>query len=91
MLCCSATSSAVDLTAFGVATQLPGQFGALGQAGGAERMPLGDQPARRVDYPTPAVGGIACVDEVVALTFGAQARALRRSAARWARSSRAVR
>ena len=67
---------AVDLTLVGGAAQLPGQLGALGQPGGAERMALGDQPARRVDHPAAAVGGVAVVDQLGRLTLAAQPQRL---------------
>ena len=41
----------------------------MGQAGRPERVPLGDQPAGRVDDPAPAVGGVAVVDQFCGFTF----------------------
>src|SRR5690242_6194291 len=54
----------VDLTLVGCPAQLPGQFGALRQAGGAQRVPLGDQAAGRVDHPATPVGGVVVVDQL---------------------------
>ena len=68
---------AVDLALVGLAAQLPGQLAALGQAGGAERVALGDQAARRVDdRAVAAVGGGLRVDELVALALLGQAERL---------------
>ena len=47
----------------GLAAQLPGQLGALGQTGRAQRMTFGQQPARRVGDDAAAVGVVAGVDE----------------------------
>ena len=67
---------AVDLTLVGGAAQLPGELGALRQPGGAQRMALGDQAARRVDHPAAAVGGVAVVDQLGRLALTAQAERL---------------
>ena len=76
MLCCRATVASVDLTLVGGAAQLPGELGALGEAGGAERVALGDQAAGGVDDPAAAVGGVVVVDELAALALAAQAERL---------------
>jgi hypothetical protein len=47
---------ALDLALLGVAAQLPGQFGALGQAGRPQRVALGDQAAGGVDHDLAAEG-----------------------------------
>ena len=69
---------AVDLARVGLAAQLPGELGALGEAGGAERVALGDQAAGRVDHPLAAVGDGAGVDELAGLALVAQPEAPRR-------------
>src|SRR3990172_411328 len=61
-----------DLTGLGLPPQLPAQLRALGQAGGAERVPLRDQPAGGVDDPLAAVGHGPLVDEVAALALAAE-------------------
>src|SRR4029453_9220835 len=70
------SGDAVDLTLVGRATQLPGQLGALSQPRRAERMALRNEPARRVDHPAPAVGGVAVVDELGRLALAAQPQRL---------------
>ncbi len=67
---------AVDLSLVGSAAQLPGQLGALGQAGRAERVALGDQPTGGVDHPATAVGGVVVVDQPRRLALAAQAEGL---------------
>src|SRR5262245_21618802 len=58
------------------AAQLPRQLVALRKAGGAERMPLGQQPAGRVGHDPAAIGVVAIVDEARRLAFAAEAKAL---------------
>ena len=67
---------ALDLALVGLAAQLPGELGALGQAGGAERMALGDQAAGRVHHPPAAVGRVLGIDELAALALLGQAERL---------------
>ena len=50
---------ALDLALPGLAAQLPDQLGALRQAGGAERVALGEQAAGRVGDDAAAVGVVA--------------------------------
>ena len=75
---------------------LPRQFGALGEAGGTERVALGDQAAGRVDDKLAAVGVVAAVDELAGLALGAQAQVLVREQLRdkdsngWAQRSACV-
>ena len=64
---------AVDLALVGVAAQLPGQLGALREAGRPERVALGDQPAGGVDDDLAAVGGRLFLDQLVALALGGEA------------------
>ena len=68
--------SALDLTGVGGATQLPGQLGALGEAGRAERVPLGDEAARRVHDPPATVCRLAPLDQATTLAGAAQAQRL---------------
>jgi hypothetical protein len=63
----------VDLALVGGAAQLPGQLRALGQTRRTERVPLGDEPTRRVDHPASAVGGVVVVDQSRCFTLAAQA------------------
>ena len=67
---------AIDLALVGRTTQLPRELGALGQAGRAEGVALGDQPAGRVHDPLPAVRRGALVDQVRALAFAAEPEGL---------------
>ncbi len=69
---------AFDLALAGLAAQLPDQFGALGQAGGAERVSLGQQAAGRVGDDAAAVGVVAVEDELLGGALRGQAQALRR-------------
>ena len=70
---------AVDLALVGGAAQLPGQLAALGEAGGAERVALGDQAARRVDdRAVAAVGRRLGLDQLVARGPPRRSRAPRR-------------
>ena len=55
---------AVDLTLVRQAADLPVELGALREAGRAERVTLGDQPARGVHDPRAAVGRGLVVDEL---------------------------
>jgi hypothetical protein len=64
---------AIDLALAGGAAQLVGQFVALGQAGRAQRVPLGQQAAGRIGDDLAAVGVVAVVDEFVGAAFRAQA------------------
>src|SRR6185295_10776424 len=64
---------ALDLALVGLAAQLPGQLRALRQPSGAERMALGDQPARGVDDDLAAVGCRFFLDQLVALALGGEA------------------
>lgn len=50
---------ALDLASFGVALEPPGDLDQLGDAGGAERMALGEQAAARIDRHAAAEGGVA--------------------------------
>src|SRR5690349_6613620 len=63
----------LDLALVGLAAQLPGQLRALREAGGAERVALGDQPARGVDDDLAAVGGRFFLDQLVSLALGGEA------------------
>ena len=60
----------------GPALYLPGQLGALGQAGGAERVALGDEAARRVDDVLTAVRVLLLVNVLAGLADLAQAERL---------------
>src|SRR6185503_9939915 len=63
---------ALDLASVGLAAQLPDQLGALREAGGAERVALGEQAARRVGDELAAVGVVAVPDELLGAALGAQ-------------------
>ncbi|MNG15426.1 hypothetical protein D3C84_992550 [compost metagenome] len=67
---------AFDLTLFGVTAQLLSQFVALGQAGGPQRMPFGEQATRRVDDDLPAVGVVSVFDELFRAAFRAKTQGL---------------
>ena len=68
---------AVDLAGVGVAAQLPGELGALREAGRPERVALGDQAAGRVDHrAVAAVGRRLGLDQLVALALGGEAERL---------------
>src|SRR5581483_6089512 len=56
---------ALDLALARLAAQLPDQLGALGQPGRAERVPLGQQAARRVGHHPAAVGVVTVGDELL--------------------------
>src|SRR5215217_3442169 len=61
---------ALHLAGIGVAAQLPGELAALGEAGRAEGVALGDQAARRVHHRAVApVGGRLRLDEPVAMAL----------------------
>src|SRR5437762_6372767 len=60
---------AFDLAGVGLAAQLPDQLGALGEAGGAERVALGEQAAGGVGDELAAVGVVAVPDELLGLAF----------------------
>ena len=63
---------ALDLRRFGRSAQLAGQFVALREARGAERMPFGQKPARRVGDDLAAIGVVARVDERLRAAFRAE-------------------
>ena len=67
-----------DLSRAGGAAQLVRQFVALGKAGGAERMPLRQQPAGRIGDDPSAIGVRAVGDEPGGLALAAQAHTLQR-------------
>src|ERR1019366_1193637 len=68
---------ALDLAGVGRAAQLPDELRALRQAGGAERVALGDQAPRGIDDGTvAAVGGGLGVDELVALALAGKTERL---------------
>src|SRR5690606_37499427 len=67
---------AVDLTLVRGSAELPGEFGALREACCSEGVALRDEAAGRVDHPASAVGGVVGVDELAAVTFGAQSKCL---------------
>src|SRR2546423_645186 len=51
---------------------LPHQLGTRGRAGGAQRVPLGQQAAGRVDHAPPAVGVVPVFDELLGGTLRGQ-------------------
>jgi len=65
-----------DLALVGEASELPRKLRALRQAGRAQRMTLGDEPARGVDDPLAAVGDSAFVDQVAAFALAAETESL---------------
>jgi hypothetical protein len=65
---------ALDLSLFGLAAQLPGQFGALGQAGRAQRVALGDQAAGGIDHDLTAEGGRFLLDQLVRLALSRESQ-----------------
>src|SRR3712207_288654 len=67
---------AVDLSRAGLAAKLPRELRALGEAGGAERVALGDQPTGRVDDPLAAIRRRPLVDERVSFAGGREAERL---------------
>jgi len=67
---------ALDLTLLGRAAQVPHELGALREAGGAQRVTLGEQTTRRVRDELAAVGVVAVPDELLRLAFLAQAERL---------------
>ena len=67
---------ALDLTLVGRPAQLRGELGALGEAGSAQRVALGDQPAGGIDHPAATVGGVTLVQEQVAVALGGQTQRL---------------
>ena len=75
-LCCSATRAPSTCRAAGGAAQLVHQLVALRQTGGAERVALRQQAARRIGHDLAAVGVVAVGDEARALAFRAQAERL---------------
>ena len=62
-----------DEPVIGPAAELPGQLGALGEAGGAERVAFGDEAAGRVDDAAAAVGDVAVADHEVGFARRAEA------------------
>src|SRR5690606_35083333 len=66
----------LDLAPVGLAAELPDQLGALGQAGGAQRVALAEQAAGRVGDHLAAVGVAAVPDELLRLALLAQAERL---------------
>ncbi len=66
----------MDLALAAFASKLPREFGALREAGGAERVPLGEQAAGRVGHNLAAVGVVALFDEFLGGSFGREAEAL---------------
>ena len=64
---------AFDLALVGRAAQLLDQFGALRETGGAQRMALAQQAARRVGDDLAAVGVVAVADELLGAALRAQA------------------
>ena len=56
---------AVHLALVGLAAQLPGEFGALCQARGAQRVALAEQAARGVGDHLAAVAVVAIADELL--------------------------
>ena len=65
-----------DLALVGGAAELPDQLGALREAGGAERMALREETARRVRDELAAVRVVAVVDEFLRLAFLAETERL---------------
>lgn len=55
---------------------LPAHFGALGNAGGAQRVALGDEATGRVDYNLAAVRVVTSVNKRTSLALVAQAQSL---------------
>ena len=64
-----------DLTLVSRAAQLMGQLVALGKTGGAQRVTLGQQAARRIDHHLAAVGVVAIEHELLGAAFRAEAQA----------------
>src|SRR3954464_4175112 len=73
---CHVSSAHWALPAVGLAARLPRGLGTLGEAGGAERVALGDQAARRVDDPAAAIRRVAVVDEPRRVALVAEAERL---------------
>src|SRR5437867_25809 len=65
-----------DLPLVGLAAELPVELRALGEAGCAEWVPLGDEATRRVHDPLAAIGDGARVDQLAALAGLTQAEPL---------------
>lgn len=61
-----------DGAVVGPAAEVPDELGALGDAGGAERVALGDEAPRGVDDVLAAVGDVAVADELVGLALVAE-------------------
>ena len=75
-LCCRASRAPSTWRLSGAAAQLLDQLGALRQAGGAQRMALAQQAARRVGDDLAAVGVVAVDDEFLGAADRAQAERL---------------
>src|SRR5215204_4546108 len=67
---------AFHLALFGAAAQLRDELVALREAGGAQRMALGQQAARRVGDDAAAVGVVAFDDEFLRRAFGRETERL---------------
>jgi len=67
---------ALDLASLGLAAQVPDELGALREAGGAERVALGQEAARGIGDELTAVGVVAVPDELLGLALLAQAERL---------------
>src|SRR6185503_17153839 len=63
---------ALDLALVRLAAELPHELGALGQARGAEGVPLGQEAARGVDHELAAIAVVAVPDELLGLTLLAE-------------------
>jgi hypothetical protein len=75
-LCCNPRRAPVDLRGVGGAAQLARQLVALREAGGAERVALGQQSAGRIGDEPAAIGVVAIVDEAFRAAFGTEAEGL---------------
>src|SRR5258708_34559862 len=71
-----ADPGALDLALIGFTTQLRGHFIDVGYTGGANRMPLGEQPARHIDWNTASDRGRAFIYQPTAFALAAQAEVL---------------
>ena len=68
---------AIHLPRFGGTAKLVDQFVALGKTRRAERMPLGEQSARRIGDEAAAIGIVTIDDELLRLALAAQTERLR--------------
>ena len=66
-------AGAFYLALVGLAAELPDELGALGEAGGAERVALGEEAAGGVGDEFAAVGVVAVPDELLGFAFFAEA------------------